>query len=181
MDTPLSRVKQLLQRSESSLFLHQIARDARVTEREAKASIRSLHSMAQIEVIPTQGRWGPRYAWLAAMPMAARNGNRTGMPETPTQGMPAKAAEAAEAAAPGATCSTAPPEAAAPGQKRTTASAARYVIIAPKRRPRIVTGSDRAAKAAISAVRRGAPGAEVFALVPVGRARRGAEWVVTPA
>lgn len=56
MDTPLSRVKQLLQRTESSLFLHQIARDARVTEREAKASIRSLHSMAQIEVIPTQGR-----------------------------------------------------------------------------------------------------------------------------
>lgn len=180
MDTPLNRVENLLQNGDA-LYIHQIVKQAGITEKAAKASIKTLSSMGQIEVIPTPGRWGNRYAWLAAMPMAARNGNRTGMPETPTQGMPAKTAEAAEAAAPGAAEQVAPPEAAAPGQKRTTASAARYVIIAPKRRPRIVTGSDRAAKAAISAVRRGAPGAEVFALVPVGRARRGAEWVVTPA
>lgn len=74
MDTPttaLSRVEQVLQRSEMGLTIQRITQDAGVTEKEAKASIRALHAMGQIEMIPTPGRWGPRYAWLAVTPVAA--------------------------------------------------------------------------------------------------------------
>ena len=45
MDTPttaLSRVEAVLQASESGLFIHQIAREADVTEKEAKAAVKEL-------------------------------------------------------------------------------------------------------------------------------------------
>ena len=51
-----------------------------------------------------------------------------------------------------------------------------YLVRVTKRRPRYVTQPERARDAALAAVRAGAGRAEVLAVVPVGVARRGAEW-----
>ena len=51
-----------------------------------------------------------------------------------------------------------------------------YLVRATKRKPRTLLAEDKAREAALSSVRAGALRAEVFALVPVGQARRGAEW-----
>lgn len=51
-----------------------------------------------------------------------------------------------------------------------------YLVRVPKRRPRIVTKPQSAREAALAAARNGAGRADVFALVHVGSARRGAEW-----
>lgn len=51
-----------------------------------------------------------------------------------------------------------------------------YVMLASKRKPRRITTPENAREAAIAAIRAGAQRAEVFALVPVGRAVRGAVW-----
>lgn len=60
------------------------------------------------------------------------------------------------------------------GQDRYTAAG--YLVRATKRKPRTLQAEDKAREAALGAIRAGAPRAEVFALVPVGHARRGAEW-----
>lgn len=60
------------------------------------------------------------------------------------------------------------------GQDRYTASG--YLVRATKRRPRTLLDKDKARDAALSSIRGGAQRAEVFALVPVGQARRGVEW-----
>lgn len=57
-----------------------------------------------------------------------------------------------------------------------TEAAVGYLVRAPKRKPRLVTKPERAREAALAAVRAGAGRAEVLAVVPVGVARRGAEW-----
>lgn len=51
-----------------------------------------------------------------------------------------------------------------------------YLVRVTKRKPRYVTQPERARDAALAAVRAGAGRAEVLAVVPVGVARRGAEW-----
>ncbi|WP_156480650.1 hypothetical protein [Thauera humireducens] len=51
-----------------------------------------------------------------------------------------------------------------------------YLVRATKRKPRTLHDEDKAREAALGAIRAGAPRAEVFALVPVGQAKRGAEW-----
>jgi hypothetical protein len=51
-----------------------------------------------------------------------------------------------------------------------------YLVRATKRKPRTLQAEDKAREAALGAIRAGAPRAEVFALVPLGHARRGAEW-----
>lgn len=51
-----------------------------------------------------------------------------------------------------------------------------YLVKAPKLKPRRVTRPENARAAALAAVRNGAARADVLALVPVGTARRGAEW-----
>jgi hypothetical protein len=51
-----------------------------------------------------------------------------------------------------------------------------YLVKAPKRKPRYITKPEGAQAAALAAVRAGAARAEVLAVVPVGVARRGAEW-----
>ena len=55
-------------------------------------------------------------------------------------------------------------------------TAAGYLVRASKRKPRALQAADKAREAALGAIRAGAARAEVFALVPVGQARRGAEW-----
>ena len=60
------------------------------------------------------------------------------------------------------------------GQDRYTAAG--YLVRASKRKPRTLLDKDKAREAALGAIRAGAPRAEVFALVPVGHARRGVEW-----
>jgi hypothetical protein len=55
-------------------------------------------------------------------------------------------------------------------------TAAGYLVRASKRKPRTLLDKDKARDAALSSIRAGAQRAEVFALVPVGHARRGAEW-----
>lgn len=51
-----------------------------------------------------------------------------------------------------------------------------YLVCATKRKPRRINDGERAKLAALAAVRAGAARAEVLAVVPVGTARRGAEW-----
>lgn len=51
-----------------------------------------------------------------------------------------------------------------------------YLVCATKRKPRRINDGERAKFAALAAVRAGAARAEVLAVVPVGTARRGAEW-----
>ena len=60
------------------------------------------------------------------------------------------------------------------GQDRYTAAG--YLVRASKRKPRTLLDKDKAREAAMSSIRAGAQRAEVFALVPIGHARRGAEW-----
>ena len=60
------------------------------------------------------------------------------------------------------------------GQDRYTAAG--YLVRASKRKPRTLLDKDKARDAALSSIRAGAKRAEVFALVPIGQARRGAEW-----
>lgn len=60
------------------------------------------------------------------------------------------------------------------GQGRYTAAG--YLVRATKRKPRTLLDKDKARDAALSSIRAGAQRAEVFALVPVGHARRGVEW-----
>jgi len=55
-------------------------------------------------------------------------------------------------------------------------TAAGYLVRASKRKPRTLLDKDKARDAALSSIRAGAQRAEVFALVPIGHARRGAEW-----
>lgn len=58
-----------------------------------------------------------------------------------------------------------------------TAAAVGYLVRVPKRPPMIRRKPEAARLAALGAVRAGASRAEVLAVVPVGAARRGAEWV----
>ena len=60
------------------------------------------------------------------------------------------------------------------GQDRYTAAG--YLVRASKRKPRTLLDKDKARDAALSSIRAGAQRAEVFALVPIGHAHRGAEW-----
>ena len=60
------------------------------------------------------------------------------------------------------------------GQDRYTAAG--YLVRASKRKPRTLLAEDKAREAALSSIRAGAQRAEVFALVPIGHARRGVEW-----
>ena len=60
------------------------------------------------------------------------------------------------------------------GQDRYTAAG--YLVRASKRKLRTLLDKDKARDAALSSIRAGAQRAEVFALVPIGHARRGAEW-----
>ena len=60
------------------------------------------------------------------------------------------------------------------GQDRYTAAG--YLVRATKRKPRTLLDKDKARDAALSSILAGAQRAEVFALVPIGHARRGAEW-----
>lgn len=60
-----------------------------------------------------------------------------------------------------------------------TPAPAGYLITAPKRKPRRFTSPDTARATALKAVRAGAARAEVFALIPAGTARRGAEWTAS--
>lgn len=60
------------------------------------------------------------------------------------------------------------------GQDRYTAAG--YLVRASKRKPRTLLDKDKARDAALSSIRAGAQRAEVFALVSIGHARRGAEW-----
>lgn len=56
-----------------------------------------------------------------------------------------------------------------------------YLVRVPKRAPILRRKPESARDAALSAVRAGAKRADVLAVVPVGTARRGAEWQSTEA
>lgn len=51
-----------------------------------------------------------------------------------------------------------------------------YIMRAAKKKPRTIKDKDKARDAALSAIKAGAQRAEVFALTPVGVARKGVEW-----
>ena len=57
-----------------------------------------------------------------------------------------------------------------------TDAAVGYLVRVTKRKPRYIVKPERARDAALAAVRAGAGRADVLAVVPVGVARRGAEW-----
>lgn len=184
MDTPttaLSRVEAVLQASESGLFIHQIAREADVTEKEAKEAVKDLAARAQIELIPTPGRWGQRYAWLAAKPLpkVAAPEAPAGQPEIRVDTAPepeAPADSGQESAAEQATTldDRSKKILAQLGAQAVGVAPSRWAVAVPKRPLRVVKTQARAEALAMAAVRRGAKGAEVFALTVVGRARRDA-------
>lgn len=58
----------------------------------------------------------------------------------------------------------------------TSGSPSGYIVLAAKRRPIRFTKQENARAAALSAIRSGAQRADVFALVRIGVARKGAEW-----
>jgi hypothetical protein len=60
--------------------------------------------------------------------------------------------------------------------RRDRYTATGYLVRASKRKPRTLLDKDKARDAALSSIRAGAQRAEVFALVPIGQARRGVEW-----
>ena len=60
--------------------------------------------------------------------------------------------------------------------REVTDAAVGYLVRVTKRKPRYIVKPERAREAALAAVRAGAGRAEVLAVVPVGVARRGAEW-----
>ena len=60
--------------------------------------------------------------------------------------------------------------------RRDRYTATGYLVRASKRKPRTLLDKDKARDAALSSIRAGAQRAEVFALVPIGHARRGAAW-----
>lgn len=163
MDTALSRVEQLLKDSDTALYLHQIVKQADATDREAKASIKVLHAMGQIEVIPTPGRWGARYAWLSTK---AVEGADTAPAVANTSPLTAQSSEGAKALA-------GFHDAVSYFRKQ---NATRFAVAVPRRPLRIVKSRARAEALALAAVRRGAKGAEVFALTPIGKARRDATF-----
>lgn len=201
MDTPLSRVKQLLQRSEIGLTIQRITQDAGVTEKEAKSSIKALHSMGQIEMIPTPGRWGPRYAWLGPVPAAVEppaipeedliagvqeaitgDGSGEALPEIPMlESTPSEAIIKAFAES-GLQAPSVPSAFRELVESQVVAvPPARYAVAVPRRPLRIVKTRARAEALALAAVRRGAKRAEVFALTAVGRAKRDAMFEVRQA
>lgn len=250
MNTALSRVENLLQNSELGLTIQKITQMAGVTEKEAKTSIKTLHAMGQIEMIPTPGRWGPRYAWLAAKPIAAEppaipdedlaagvqatitgDGSGETLPEIPMLEGTAQeiVSETVAAGASGLTGASGGPTTGGwggealptlsdniqeavkafagatsslftgalggpislPSINADTLMAAmegyrdiyyrneptRYAVAVPRRPLRVVKTRARAEALALAAVRRGAKGAEVFALTAVGRAKRDASFV----
>lgn len=211
LNTPLARVEQLLQNSEMGLTIQRITQEASVTEKEAKASIKTLHAMGQIEMIPTPGRWGPRYAWLAAKPTVSEPpaipkedvaaGVMTvteGEPGSELEVLPMIGGTATEAFIEAASRATENPSRvfrdmldAAELEPTLTEQLAsyydahyqqeptRYAVAVPRRPLRIVKTRARAEALALAAVRRGAKGAEVFALTSVGKARRDAVFQET--
>lgn len=164
MDTALNRVMELLKNSDA-LYIHQIQREAQTTEREAKASIKVLNSMGQIEMIPTPGRWGARYAWLAANPVSSEP------PAIPEEDLIAGEQETITGDGSGKAMPEIP-------LLTETSSPNRWAVAVPKRPLRVVKSRARAEALALAAVRRGAKGAEVFALTAVGRAKRDATFEV---
>ena len=60
--------------------------------------------------------------------------------------------------------------------REVTDAAVGYLVRVTKRKPRYIVKPERAREAALTAVRAGAGRADVLAVVPVGTARRGAEW-----
>lgn len=180
MDTPLNRVENLLQNG-GALYIHQIVKQAGITEKAAKASIKTLSSMGQIEVIPTPGRWGNRYAWLAAKPLP-----KEATPAAPADSGQKNEAELAAHAPPTLSVAGEPgPELVETSNEYAKAFAMlfgrlenpRYLVLVPKRKPRIVKSRARAEALALAAVRRGAPAAEVCELESIGTARRDAVFV----
>jgi len=208
MDIPLNRVEILLQNSEMGLTIQKITQLADVTEKEAKNSIKALHAMGQIEMIPTPGRWGPRYAWLAAKPVAVEppaipeedliaggqdtitgDGSGEPLPEIPMlEGSPEdaiiKAVSDASASLPEGVRALLNSAESEPNLTEQMANyhadhyrePTRYAVAVPRRPLRIVKTRERAEALALAAVRRGAKGAEVFALTAVGRAKRDATF-----
>lgn len=205
MDTPttaLSRVEAVLQEADRALFLDEIARQAEVEKDVAQYAIRKLHACGMIETVHTQGKRGNRYAWLAAKPLpkVATPEAPAGQPETSMNAghEPSASAdsgqknetELAAHAPPTFSVAGEPgPELVETSNKYAEAFTRllgrienpRYLVLVPKRKPRIVKSRARAEALALAAVRNGAKDAQVFALTAIGRARRGAEWVETTA
>src|SRR5690606_19324188 len=130
MTTPIERIEAVLQASEQGLTIHSITKEAQVTEDEAKAAIKQLFRQGQIELIPTPGRWGPRYAWLAAKPVVPlARGEWTAASEP----IPAPATQVAVPdAAPARVMEPVEPIAEQP----------RFVVAVPKRKPRIFRSAE---------------------------------------
>lgn len=227
--TPQSRIEAVLQAAEVGLTVHTIMKEAGVSEKEAKTAIKDLFSRGQVEAIPTPGRYGYRYAWLAAknpLPKVATPETLGGKPEpradtrsgplAPDDSSRRITAEQAividdrskETLAKLNTSSTPVRKAFndfckaardAYGGPLTSDGGStpmdssvfrelvesqvvgvlptRWAVAVPKRPLRIVKTRARAEALALSAVRRGAKDAEVFALMAVGRARRDAVFM----
>ncbi|MFW8567022.1 hypothetical protein [Orrella sp. 11846] len=164
MKSALERVETILQESDTGLTIQKIMINADVTEDEANASVRALFNMGQIEVIPTQGRWGNRYAWLGPISKPAPEPEPSQAPEPEIKYDMLEALEEIEQETEKILQDRVEPE----------KPESRYLIVVPKRKPRIIRGGEKAKQAAISAVRNGARRVEIYTLYHLGTATRGA-------
>lgn len=194
--TPTERIEQLLNGADEAMYVHQIATLAETTEDVAKESLRALAGRGLVEVIHTRGRWGNRYAAITSTKPVQPD-----RAPAPVAGSAVSEHCATAGAATPGTTPAFPPEAAGAAGSESLSTVAdsgneetrtfpdsisqqpapiaqnRYVVAVPKRPLRVVKTRERAEALALAAVRRGAKGAEVFALTAVGRAKRDAVLV----
>ncbi|WP_442592520.1 hypothetical protein ACSBPU_13035 [Parapusillimonas sp. JC17] len=171
--SPVQFVEDVLRGSTEALSLEAIANSAAIPASQAREALKQLAKSGQIELIPG-GRNGNRYALLRTTP-------DTKEPDAPLSGVEKELVShlagvtypvPTEGLTLGGTVIPAP----AAISSAPAATEQRYMVRVPKRKPRILHDHDKAQAAALAAVRSGAPYAEVFQLIPAGKANRGAVW-----
>ncbi|MAO49879.1 MAG: hypothetical protein CML16_03230 [Pusillimonas sp.] len=147
----LECVELVLRQAKEPLSISAIGFNAKTTEDETREALRHLAQSGQIELI-AGGRNGNRYTWLnTEKPVVSKDNEE---PQEHAQ-KPVDAEFRAD-----------------PNKEDQIL----LLLRVPKRKPRVIKGLNRAAKAAIGAVKNGAPSADVYVLQPVGSAVRGAIW-----
>ena len=180
-------VEQALAESRRPLTIHQLCAETLLLHEPVAAQIRALSDAGRIDVIPAHGHHATKYA-LKSIPSGATPepqpevGTNTG---SDGSGYPLTSPEAVavarenpehEAEPPSAECSGGDVEM-SKGNVIADISVFGYIVIAAKRKPVRFAKLENAREAAKTAIRAGAQRAEVFAMVRVGMAIKGAEWV----
>lgn len=175
METPLSNemlVRNALAASTRYLSVDDLVRSIGpgIGAKDVENALKALAGTGQIEVIPRTGRNPAHYGLLASAKPVVPSEPKAVPIEDPTL--------TDEAPAPPAEADDGDPNPVVDAKLPATGvpPIAGYLLVVPKKKPRKIRDLERAEEAALAAVRNGAKRADVFALIPIGSARRGAEW-----